>query len=232
MTSIAKTALMAAFTTLVGWFAFARRGRGRGPLMLTALLAIVVMQPTPSQALEIRHDENAVSRPGRRNDRRHADRVRRNRRDQRRRDRRSSSQSGDASSIRGHVGGQVFAAAKSVTIDGEVDGSVLGVGTETLAIASTRIGRNVYGVGSTIEVSPACEDRTERARWRRARATRGLRRSRRVRRGAENVDVSGSIGGALTAYAEHIALRAPAHIAGNVTAHVARRSPHRVDRAR
>ena len=32
--------------------------------------------------------------------------------------------------------------------------------------------------------------------------------------------MSGSIGGALTAYAGHIALLGPAHVGGNVTAHV------------
>ena len=46
MTSIAKTALMAVFTTLVGWFAFARRRRNGAPLLLAALLGVAALEKT------------------------------------------------------------------------------------------------------------------------------------------------------------------------------------------
>jgi len=218
MTSIAKAALMAAFTTLVGWLAFVRRRRVRGPVVMVALLGIVLMQPMPSQALEIRHDEKGVNIPagetiddtlivfGE-----------------------TIEIDGDVSgdviaagsriSIRGRVGGQVFTAGQSVTIDGEVGGSVLGLVSETLAITSPRIAGNLYGAGSTVDVD-------RRAKIEQNAVVAGERVQlagavgRDVLAGAESVEVSGSIGGQLTAYAEQIALRAPAHIAGNVTAHV------------
>lgn len=218
MTSIAKTALMAAFTTLVGWVAFARRRRVRGSLVLTAFLGIVILQPTPSQALEIRHDEKGVNIPvGETIDDTlivFAENVEID-----------GDVAGDVIavgsrvSIRGHVGGQVVTAGQSVTIDGEVGGSVLGLVSETLAVTSPRIGGNLYGVGSTIDVS-------RRAKIEQNAVVAGERVQlagavgRDVLGGAENVEVSGSIGGQLTAYAKQIALRAPAHVAGDVNAHV------------
>ena len=183
MAAVAKTALMAAFTTLVGWFAFARRGRGRGPLLLAALLAVVFLQPLPSQALEIRHDDAASSfRPAKRSTIRlmaFGETVEI-----------TGDVTGDLIAvgrrviISGHVGGQVFAAAKNVTITGEVDGSVLGVATDTLGIASTRIGRNrLRGrLDDRTESGRAC--RSKRRRCRRTRAARRVRRSRRARRRA------------------------------------------------
>jgi len=220
MTSIAKTALMAAFTALVGWLAFARRRRGRGPLLLTALLGIVVMQPMPSHALEIRHDEKTVYIPA---DETIGDtlvvfgetvEV-------------DGNVTGDVIavgsrvSIRGHVGGQVFTAGQSVTIDGEVDGSVLGFATETLGITSPRIARNLYGIASTVDLG-------RRAKIEQNAVIAGERVQlagavgRDVFAGGENVEVSGGVGGNLTAYAKQISLLAPARIAGNVNAHVSR----------
>src|SRR5262249_37638605 len=121
--------------------------------------------------------------------------------------------------ISGHVGGQVFTAAKSVTINGTVDDSVLGIATDTLSVASNGIGRNLYGLGSTIDLSPAARVA--------ANAALGAERiqiagsvGRDVYGAGEEINVSGSISGALIAYAQKIALLAPAHIVGNVTAHV------------
>lgn len=219
MTSIGKTALMAAFTTLVGWFAFARRRRSHGPLMLAALLAIVAMQPTPSQALEIRHDETSVTiAAGETIDDTlivfgetieidgdvTGDVI----------------AAGERVSIRGHVGGQIFAAGQSVTIDGEVGGSVLGM-SETLAITSPRIAGNLYGAAATIDVSRLAKiEQNAIVAGERVQLAGAVGRD--VFSGAETVEVSGSIGGQLTAYAERIALRAPAHIAGDVNANVSR----------
>lgn len=218
MAALAKTALMAVFTTLVGWLAFARRGRGRGPLLLTALLAIVVLQPLPSQALTIRHDETAVFVPAGETIDDTLVAVGE-----------TVEITGDVTGdliavgrrvvISGHVGGQVFTAAKSVTITGEVDGSVLGVASDTVRIASNRIGRNVYAAGSTIELS-------DDARVASNAVVAGERVQiagfvgRDLFGAGQDINVSGSIGGALNAYAEHIALLAPARVAGNVTAHV------------
>ncbi len=220
MTSIAKTALIAAGTTFVGWFAFARRRRGRGPLMLAALLAIGVMQPTPSQALEIRHDETSIIIPAGATIDDTLVAVGE-----------TIEIDGDVTgdliaigkrvSIRGNVGGQIITGGKIVTIDGEVGGSVIGVGSETLAITSPRIAGNLYAAGSTIDVSRLAKIEQN--------AVVGAERvqlagsvGRDVLAGGESVEVSGSIGRHVTAYAERIALRAPAHIAGNVNANVSR----------
>jgi len=218
MTSIAKAALMAALTTLVGWVAFARRRRVRAPVVLAALLGVLVMQPLPSHALDIRHDEKGINIPagetiddtlivfGE-----------------------SVEIDGDVAgdviavgsrvSIRGRVGGGVFTAAESVTIDGEVGGSVLGLVSETLAITSPRIAGNLYGAGSTIDVDRRAKiDQNAVVAGERVQLAGSVGRD--VLAGAEDVEVSGSIGGQLTAYAEQIALRAPAHIGGDVNAHV------------
>jgi cytoskeletal protein CcmA (bactofilin family) len=218
MAALAKTALMAVFTTLIGWFAFSRRGRRRGPLLLTALLAVVVLQPLPSQALEIRHDETAVFvAAGETID------------DTLMAFGETVEITGDVTGdliavgrrvvISGHVGGQVFTAAKNVTITGEVDGSVVGIATDTLGVASPRIGRNVYAAGSTVELSPAA-----RVAANAVVAGEHVQLAGSVGRdvfgGADDFNVSATIGGALTAYAGHIALLGPARVAGNVTAHV------------
>jgi hypothetical protein len=218
MASLAKAALMAVFTTLVGWFAFTRRRRNHGPLLLAALLGVVALQPATSRALEIRHDEKGVFVPageviddtlivaGE-----------------------NVEIAGDVTgdliavgrhvTVRGHVGGQLFAAGQTVNVDGEVGDSVIGI-AETLGVAAARIGRNLYGVGSSVELKPAA--RVE------ANAVVGGERvqlagtvGRDVLGGGETLDVSGAVGGALTGYAEQFTLLAPARIAGNVTAYVA-----------
>ena len=220
MTSIAKTVLMAAFTTLVGWVAFVRRRRIRGSVVLAALLGIVGMQPMPSHALDIRHDEKSVIIPAREtiNDtlivfgetvQIDGDVVG------------DVIAAGSRVSIRGRVGGQVVTAGESVTIDGEVGGSVLGAVSETLVVTSPRIAGNLYAAGSTIDV-----DRRAKIEQNAVMAGERLQLAGAVGRdvlaGAENVEVSGTIGGQLTAYAKEIALRAPAQITGNVNAHVSR----------
>ena len=131
-------------------------------------------------------------------------------------------QSGERVSIRGHVGGQVSRAAQSVTIDGEVGGSVLGVGTETLAITSPRIAGNLYGGRRHDRREPTWQrsNRTPSSPAEHVQLAGAVGRD--VFTGGRSVEVSGSIGGHLTAYAERIALRAPAHIAGNVNANVSR----------
>ncbi len=222
MTSMGKTALMAAFTTLVGWLAFARRRRTRGPLMLALVLGIVALQPAPSHAVEIRHDEKSVSVPagetiddtliavGETVD---IDGV----------------VTGDLIAvgkritIRGSVGGQIFTAGQSGTIDGEVGGSVLGLFSDTLAIESPRIAGNVYAAGGeSVDVG-------QRAKVEQNVIVAGGDRvlvagsvGRDVLGGSGQFEVTGTIGGKLTAYAKEIVLREPARIAGDVVAYVSR----------
>lgn len=217
MTSIAKTALIAVLTTLVGWLALARRGRVRGPLLIAGLFGVLLLPPTPSQALEIRHAEHSVYIPAGETiddtlivfgESVEIDGV----------------VTGDVIAvgrriaIRGHVGGDAVTAAQSVTIDGEVDGNVLSIATE-LGVGSSRIGRNLYGLGSTINLNPRANVAKNAVvageRVQLAGAVGGD-----VLGAAENFEVSGSVGRALTAYAEHLALLPTARIAGDVTANV------------
>jgi hypothetical protein len=216
MTSIAKTVLMAAFTSLVGWFAFVRR-RPRGPLLLGTLVCVASMQPTPSHALEIRHGDAEIFVPagetiddtlivmGE-----------------------TVEIAGDVTGdliavgrrvvVRGHVGGLVFAAAKSVTIDGEIDGSAIGA-AETLTVVAKRIGRNLYGAGSTIDVNGSANVASNALI---AGETLQLAGSvgRDVFAAGETIGIGSTIGGAVTAFAEQVNVLAPARIGGNLSAFV------------
>jgi hypothetical protein len=217
MTSLAKTALMAAFTTLVGWLAFARRRRNGAPLLLAALLGIAALQPLPSHALEIRHDEKSVYVPagetiddtliivGE-----------------------SVEVAGDVTGdliavgkrvvVRGHIGGQVFAAGESVDIDGEVGGSVTGI-AETLGVSAPLVGRNLYGIGATISLKPAAAVAANAiVAGEHVQLAGSIGRD--VLGGGDSFDVSGSVGGALSAYAQALTLFGSARIGGNVTAYV------------
>ncbi len=218
MTSIAKTVLMATLTTLLGWFAFARGKRPRGPLLLSVLLCIACMQPTPSQAFEIRHNEKEVFvAAGETID------------DTLLVVGETIEVAGDVTGdliavgrrvvVRGHVGGQIFAAGKTVTIEGEVDGSVTGAASETLTVSSKRIGGNLYAAGTTIDLSPGANIESNAfVAGERVQLAGSVGRD--VLGAGEDIEVGGSIGGELAAYAEQLAVLAPARIAGDVTAHI------------
>ncbi len=218
MASIAKTVAIAGFTTLLGWLTFARRARNRahGPLLLAGLLGLLALQPMPSQALEIRHDKNAVFIPaGETIDDTlivSGETVEV-----------AGNVTGDLIAvgrritIRGHVGGQVFAFAQTVNVDGDVGGSVTSA-AETLSVSAPHIGGNLYGAGSTVNLNSAARVDSN------AIVAGDLQLAGSVGRdvlaAGENVDTSGAIGGALTAYAQALKVLAPARIAGNVTAYV------------
>lgn len=217
MISLAQIATTLVVGTLLIWIAFVLRRRVRGPLLLTALVAAVVLQPMPSQALDIRHAEDGVFvAAGETID------------DTLIAFGETVEIDGDVSGdviamgrrvvIRGHVGGQVFAAAQSVTIDGEVDGSVFGAGRD-ISVSSSRIGRNLIGAGATIDLNPGARvGQNVMAAGEQVKLAGSVGRD--ALGAAENIEVSGAIAGALTGYANGITLLAPARIDGNVTAYL------------
>ncbi len=219
MTSIGKTVAMAMFTTFIGWLALARPRRNRAhlPLIIAALFGLVAMQPTPSQALEIRHEKSEVFIPaGETID------------DTLIVSGETVEVAGDVTgdliavgrrvTVRGHVGGQVFAFGQTVNVEGEVGGNVTSA-AETLGISALHVGGNLYGVGSTVNLNPAANiDANAVLGGEHLRLAGSVGRD--VLSAGENVDVSGTIGGALTAYAQALKVLPPARIAGPVTAYV------------
>ena len=218
MASIAKTVAIAGFTTLLGWLTLARRGRNRahGALLLAGLLGLLAMQPMPSQALEIRHDKSAVFIPAGEtiNDTLivSGETVEV-----------AGTVTGDLIAvgrritIRGHIGGQVFAFAQTVNVDGDVGGNVTSA-AETLSISAPHIRGNLYGAGSTVNLNPAARVDANAILAGDLQLAGSVGRD--VLAAGENVDVSGAIGGTLTAYAQAVKVLAPARIAGHVTAYV------------
>jgi cytoskeletal protein CcmA (bactofilin family) len=217
MASVAKTALIAVITTLVGWFALTRRRSNGTPLLFAALLGIAALAPQPSHALTIRHDEKSVAIPAGETiddtvivSAEHVDIA--------------GNVTGDLIvagreiRIRGRVGGQVLAAGRTVDISGDVAGSVTAAAA-TLGVSSAHIGNNLFGAGSTVDV--ATQARIDgNAVLAAERVLLAGTVGRDVLGGGETVDISGTLGGKLTAYAGALNVLAPAHIAGDVVGYV------------
>ena len=217
MASLAKAALMAVFTTLIGWFAFTRRSRNHGPVLLAALLGVLALQPATSRALEIRHDDKGVFVPAGETIDDTLIVVGEN-----------VEVAGDVTgdliavgrrvTVRGRVGGLLIAAGQTVNVDGQVGASAIGI-AETLGVAAAKVGGNFYGVGSIVELKPAARIEANAIVGGETVQLAGTV-GRDVLGGGETVDVSGTVDGSLTATAKQLTLLAPARIAGNVTAYV------------
>jgi cytoskeletal protein CcmA (bactofilin family) len=218
MISIAQAASVAAVIGLLIWVARLVREKYMGPLMLASLLCLVVVQPMPAHALDIRHSEDGVSVAAEETvddtlivfgDTIEID----------------GNVTGDLIAfgrrvaIRGNVGGLVITAAQTVTIDGEVAGSVVGFAAEALGISSTRIGRNLYGFSTKVE-SRTGSRVEQNAMVFAERADIAGAVGRDLFGFTEELASSGAIDGALVAYANRITLLAPARIGGDFKAHV------------
>ena len=218
MTSITETAAAVAVTSLLAWLvasiALGLRKSRRGHLLLCALVCAFVALPTPSQALEIRRgEEKHVLIPA---DETITDtlialgetvEV-------------DGNVTGDLVAfarrvvIRGHVGGQVFTAAENVTLEGEVDGGVLAFG-RTLNVSPARIGRNLFGFGSTIDASEGTRIQENVVVFA-ERANLAGPVGHDVLGFCETLEVGSTVGGSLSAFANRVTLLAPARIAGDV----------------
>jgi cytoskeletal protein CcmA (bactofilin family) len=218
MTSIAETAAAAAIMGFVAWIAFVAGRSRQGPLLLACVLCAIVVLPVPSQALEIRREDNgnvliaadetiadtliAAGETVEVNGNIEGDLIAVGRR----------------VVIRGRVGGVVLTVAQTVTIDGEVEGSVFGFG-QTLNVSPARIGRNLFGVGESINAGQRMNIE-ENAVVFAQRASFAGPVGRDVLGFAEEIEVGSTVGGTLTAFADRVTLLAPARIAGDVNAHI------------
>lgn len=218
MNSMMETAASAVIVALIAWIVFALGKRIRGPMMIAALVCVGVLQPTPSHALEVRGEEDGnifvaasetiddtlivfgetVEVDG--------------------------NVTGDLIavgrrvSIRGHVGGQVITAAQTVTIDGEVDGGVIGF-AESLGISSPRIDKNLYGFGSTVNVSERSVIGQNAVMFAQRLDVAGSI-GRDVLGFGETLEIGSTVGRAVTFFGNRITVLAPARIAGDVGIHV------------
>jgi len=202
---------------LLLWGAAAVGRRIRGPMLMACVVCAFALQPAPSHAVEIRHEEKgAVSiAAGETIDDTliaFGETVEVN-----------GNVAGDLIAfgkrivVRGNVAGLVIAGGESVTLDGVIDGSVI-AGGESLEIGSHRIGRNFYGGGESITVGDTAAIEQNVIVGGEKVAIAG-HVGRDVVGAADEIEVASTIGGALTTYAKQLTLLAPARIAGDVRAH-------------
>ena len=149
VSSIVETLGGIVIMVLLLWIASIVGRRIRGPMMMACIVCAFALQPSPSQAMEIRHDkEHAVLIPAEEtiNDTLIAfgDTIEVN-----------GNVTGDLIAfgrrvvIRGNVGGSLSSpAGRIVTIDGSVDGSVL-AGAESLSVSS-RDRANLFAGGESV----------------------------------------------------------------------------------
>ena len=217
MTVLVETALVVVLVAFAAWFGLRFRDRRGGPLMLMSLLGVAALLPPPAEALDLRRaDEGTVLIPA-------GETVA----DTLIAFGETIEVDGDVEgdlvafarrvSVRGRVGGSIVTGAETVTIAGEVDGSVLGF-AETLSVPAVRIGGNLFGFGQSVDTSAAI---AQNALVFAERADVGGSVDRDVVGFGESVEIGGVVAGDVTAYANRIALLAPARVGGNVVANVA-----------
>jgi len=222
--SIVETLGGIVIMALLLWIASIVGRRIRGPMMMACIVCAFALQPSPSQAVEIRHDkEHAVLIPAEEtiDDTLIAlgDTIEVN-----------GNVTGDLIAfgrrvvIRGNVGGLVITGGESVTLDGSVDGSVL-AGAESLSVSARRIGRNLFAGAQSVNVSYATNIE-QNVLVGGEKVTLAGRVGHDVLGGAEELEVASTIGGALTSYSKRMTLLAPAHIAGDVHAHGVEKKDH------
>ncbi len=209
---------------LLLWVASLVGRRIRGPMMMGCVVCALALQPAPSHAVEVRHnEEGAVLIPAEEtiDDTLIAlgDTIEVN-----------GNVTGDVIAfgrrvvVRGNVGGLVLAGGENVSLEGNVDGSVL-AGAETLSVSTPRIGRNLFGGGETVTVTNTANI-AQNALVGGEKVMLAGQIGRDVLVGAEEIEVASSVGGGLTAYSKRMTLLAPAHIRGDVPAHGMEKKDH------
>ncbi len=222
--SIVETLGGVVIMVLLLWIASVVGRRIRGPMMMACVACAFALQPSPSEAVEIRHDEKgAVLIPAEEtiDDTLIAlgDTVEVN-----------GNVTGDLIAfgrrivIRGNVGGLVITGGESVTLEGSVDGSVL-AGAETLSVSSRKIGRNLFGGAETVTVSDTASV-AQNVLVGGEKVSLAGSVGHDVLGGAEELEVASTIGGGLTSYSKRMTLLAPAHINGDVRAHGVEKKDH------
>ena len=217
MTLLVETALVAVLVAFAAWFGLRFRGRRGGPLMLMSLVGVAALLPPPAQALDLRRvEEGTVLVPA-------GETVA----DTLIAFGETIEVDGDVEgdlvafarrvSVRGRVGGSIVTGAETVTIAGEVGGTVLGF-AETLSVPAVRIGGNLFGFGQSVDTSAAI---AQNALVFAERADVGGSVDRDVMGFGESVEIGGVVAGDVTAYANRLALLAPARVGGDVVANVA-----------
>ncbi|MEQ8858765.1 MAG: zf-HC2 domain-containing protein [Pseudomonadales bacterium] len=125
---------------------------------------------------------------------------------------------GERVTVRGRVGGVLVAMAEDLSVEGEVGGTVLGLG-ETVNLRGATLEANGYALGETVSVA-----RDVRVAGNAAIGARDLDMQGSVTRDlltlAETVDVGGSTGGDLRAYAGRVSLDDGARVGGDLIARV------------
>ena len=209
---------------LLLWGAAVVGRRIRGPMVMACLACAVALEPTPSHAVELRHDEKgtvliaagetiddtliAFGETVEVNGNVDGDLI----------------AFGERVIVRGNVAGIVVAGGENVTIDGAVDGSVL-AGGEALEISSPHIGRNLFGGGESVAVRDTVSI-GQNALLGGEHVTLAGRVGHDVLGAAGSLEIGNTVGGALTAYTKQLTLLATARIAGDVRAHGLERKDH------
>lgn len=222
--SIVETLSGIVIMLLLLWLGSVLSRRIRGPMLMACIACAFALQPSRSEAVEIRHDaKGAVLIPAGEtiDDTLIAlgDTVEVN-----------GNVSGDLIAlgrrvvIRGNVGGLVIAGAESVTLEGMVDGSVL-AGAQDLTVSSRKVGRNLFIGGESVTVADTTSVEQNMLVGG-EKVTLAGRVGRDVLGGAEELEVASTIGGVLTSYSKRMTLLAPARIAGDVRAHGVEKKDH------
>ncbi|MBK80855.1 MAG: hypothetical protein CMQ43_08070 [Gammaproteobacteria bacterium] len=217
MTVLVETASVAVLVAFAVWLGLRFRDRRGGPLMLVSLLGVAALLPPPAEALDLRRaEEGTVLIPA-------GETIA----DTLIAFGETIEVDGDVEgdlvafarrvSVRGRVGGSIVTGAETVTIAGEVGGSVLGF-AETLSVPAVRIGGNLFGFGQSVETSAAI---AQNALVFAERADVAGSVDRDVMGFGESVEIGGVVAGDVTAYANRLALLAPARVGGDVVANVA-----------
>ncbi|HUQ52680.1 MAG TPA: zf-HC2 domain-containing protein [Gammaproteobacteria bacterium] len=207
-------ALIVAFVAWLSSGAVRRRGFAA---VAVSLLAVVIALPSTGHALEVRHEKNLITVPagetiddsviaaatkitidGNIN----GDLL----------------AFGQEVTVRGNVTGNLVTGAQRVTIEGTIGGTVIG-GGENVSFARARVGRDLYGFGSDVDIASDAEVSGNATAFGKTVAVNG-RVGRDLHSFGEAVRISGNVGDDVVAGGAHIALLPTARVTGDVSARV------------
>jgi cytoskeletal protein CcmA (bactofilin family) len=120
--------------------------------------------------------------------------------------------------VRGNVTGNLVTAAQKITIEGTIGGSILGA-AEDLSFTNLRVGRDLYGFGSDLEIAPNTNVAGNATAFgKNVDIAGGVGID--VHGFGETVRIGGNVGDDVVVRGARITLQPSARVTGDVTAHV------------
>jgi cytoskeletal protein CcmA (bactofilin family) len=207
-------ALLVAF---VAWLSFGAARRRGFAALAASLLAVVVALPSIGHALELRHEQDSVTVPA-------GETINDSLLAAARTITIDGNVNGDllafaqSVTVRGNVTGNLVTAAQKVTIEGSIGGSIIGAG-ENVSLARARVGRDLYGFGSEVDIASDTEVTGNATAFGKSIGING-RVGTDVHSFGETVRISGTVGDDVVAGGQTITLLPSARVGGDVSARV------------